>query len=128
MKKYKMYLYFIENRVGIGTLEPRSKQEDRVREIEQSVEQYLRRRVEALGGRCEKFIPDVRRGWPDRVVLLPAGVLVWVETKRPVGGRVSGAQRVAHEDLRRLGQDVRVICTREQVDEFIEEMKKARST
>ena len=103
-----------------------------MQELESSVEQYLRKKVEQLGGRCEKFSPDVRRGWPDRIVLLPpppsGGVLVWVETKRPKGGRVSGAQLVAHEDLRRLGQDVRVLYTREQVDCFIEEMKKARGT
>lgn len=93
-----------------------------MQERETSVEQYLRRQVEARGGRCVKFDPESYRGWPDRIVLLPHGQLVWVETKRPEGGRVSSAQFVAHEDLRRLGQTVIVADSRDDVDELLELM------
>lgn len=86
---------------------------------ERQVEQYLRRRVEELGGRCVKFDPGTARGWPDRIVLLPRGHLIWAELKRPVGGRLSDAQRVAHEELKRLGQYVVVLRSREEVDEFL---------
>lgn len=79
--------------------------------LEKEVEGYLRRRVEQLGGRCVKFLPDYNRGWPDRLVLLPGGRMAWVELKRPRGGRVSAAQRVAHEELRRLGQQVFLVLS-----------------
>jgi len=92
-----------------------------MQQLENEVETYLRKRVEAVGGQCVKFIPDYRRGWPDRVVLLPGGVLVWVELKRPRGGRVAAAQRVAHETLRRLGQTVFVVNSKREVDVLLRE-------
>ena len=91
---------------------------------ENEIERYLRRQVESRGGRCVKFNPENNRGWPDRIVLLPGGVLVWVELKRPRGGVIAPAQYVAHEDLRRLGQHVCVVRTQDEVDQLIEEIAK----
>ena len=82
----------------------------------------MRTVAEARGGRCVKFLPDYQRGWPDRILLLPAGVLVWVETKRPVGGRLSPAQMVAHEVLRRLGQRVELVWTKEEADRLVDSL------
>ena len=92
--------------------------------LESEVESHLRKRIESVGGQCVKFIPDYKRGWPDRLLLLPAGVLLWVETKRPVGGSLSPAQLVAHEQLRRLGQRVEVVWTREDADRLIGELSR----
>lgn len=89
---------------------------------EREVESYLRRRVEALGGECVKFIPDDMPGYPDRIVMLPGGVLVWAETKKPKGGRVSKLQKLRHEQLRALGQHVVVVWTKEQADELVEQL------
>ena len=86
---------------------------------ENEVEAYLRRQVEKLGGLCLKIPADYMRGIPDRIVLLPHGVLVWVETKRPSGGRVSGSQLVVHEMLRRLGQQVVIVWSKEDADELL---------
>ena len=88
------------------------------RQMEREVEGYLVRRVEKMGGMCPKF--DSVRGWPDRIVLLPAGVMAWVETKRLVGGVLSPAQLVVHEQLRRVGQQVYVVWSQEEVDELLE--------
>lgn len=90
------------------------------RQLEREVEGYLVRQVEQRGGMCPKF--DSVRGWPDRIVLLPSGVLAWVETKRPVGGVLSPAQLVAHEQLRRVGQLVYTVCSREEVDVLLESL------
>ena len=92
-----------------------------MREIE--VESYLVRCVEQAGGRCEKFIPDHRAGWPDRIVMMPGGLLVWVETKKPKGGRLSDLQRYAHGILRGLGQRVEVVWTKAEADELIRDMQ-----
>lgn len=91
---------------------------------EREIETYLRRQVEQAGGRCVKFLPDYARGFPDRIVMLPDGVLVWVETKRPRGGRLSVIQRVCHAELRRLGQRVEVLWTKKGVDDFLRELGK----
>ena len=86
------------------------------------MEGHLRRRVEKVGGICVKFLPDFARGFPDRIVLLPGGVLVWVETKRPQGGVLSPVQKVQHVLLRRLGQRVEVVWTKDQADALIDSL------
>lgn len=87
--------------------------------LESRVESYLRERVEKRGGKCIKFLPDFSRGFPDRIVMLPNSFLCWVETKRPEGGKLSASQRVQHALLRRLGQRVEVIWSKEEVDAFL---------
>ena len=91
-------------------------------QLENEVEGHLRRRVEKVGGICVKFLPDFARGFPDRIVLLPRGVLVWVETKRPQGGVLSPVQKVQHVLLRRLGQRVEVVWTKDQADALIDSL------
>ena len=91
-------------------------------QLENEVEGHLRRRVEKVGGVCVKFLPDFARGFPDRIVLLPRGVLVWVETKRPQGGVLSPVQKVQHVLLRRLGQRVEVVWTKDQADALIDSL------
>lgn len=91
-------------------------------QLENEVEGYLRSRVEKAGGLCVKFLPDFARGFPDRIVLLPGGVLVWVETKRPQGGVLSPVQKVQHVLLRRLGQRVEVVWTKDQADDLIDSL------
>lgn len=91
-------------------------------QLENEVEGHLRRRVERVGGICVKFLPDFARGFPDRIILLPRGVLVWVETKRPRGGVLSPVQKVQHVLLRRLGQRVEVVWTKDQADDLIDSL------
>ena len=83
---------------------------------EAAVERYLVEQVEGHGGMCEKFT-SARRGVPDRIVSWP-GRVDFVET-RTVGGRLSVRQKRDHAKRRALGFEVRVIWTREQVDEYI---------
>jgi len=71
-----------------------------------------------LGGLCVKFPPLFFRGFPDRIVLLPGGAVVFVETKAP-GQRPRLIQRKVHDRLRRLGFQVEVLDSVESVDGFI---------
>lgn len=89
--------------------------------LEKDVEQYLVRLVREAGGRCVKFNPDSVRGMPDRIVILPGGILVWVEMKKPRGGKLSEVQKFRHQELRRLDQIVRVCWTKEDVDQLMAE-------
>lgn len=90
-------------------------------EFEKDIEAYLKRRVETdVGGLCLKFVTDVGKGMPDRLVLLPPdGRVVWVEMKRK-GGRLSEMQKYQHARLRKRGAEVVVLWTKAEVDEFID--------
>lgn len=84
-------------------------------ELERDIEQYLAQRVEDLGGLCLKH---GQNGWPDRIVLLPGGVIVWVELKRR-GGKLSAVQIYRASQLDKLGQHVVSAWSREDVDELL---------
>lgn len=87
---------------------------------EDTVEGYLVQRVQALGGQCPKlmFLP----GWPDRLVLLPGGILAFVETKRPHGGRDEPLQPRVQRMLRKLGFAVYKANTKSAIDKLLEEI------
>ena len=86
--------------------------------MEKQIEKHLVEAVEQLGGLCVKFPPLFFRGFPDRIVLLPGGAVVFVETKAP-GQRPRLIQRKVHDHLRRLGFQVEVLDSVESVDGFI---------
>ena len=88
---------------------------------ESDVEGYLFDRVAAAGGLCVKFLPDHMTGMPDRIVMLPAGVTLWVETKKPKGGVVSAIQKHRHRQLRALGQTVELCWTKADADRIVRE-------
>jgi hypothetical protein len=90
---------------------------------ESTIEKRLKRGIEALGGLCEKFTSPGTRGVPDRLIMLPGGRIIFVETKAPK--KVPNPlQAKDHERRRKLGCDVRVIDTVEKVDEFLKEIAK----
>lgn len=91
--------------------------------LEREVESHLFSLARAQGWGCEKFKPDLNSGMPDRLILLPDRRCIWVELKRPKGGRLSPLQRYQHKKLRNMGQDVRVVWTKEQADSLVEEIK-----
>ena len=93
-------------------------------QLEKDVEGYLTRQVERLDGKCLKFIPDIDNGMPDRIVLLPGGIVVWVELKNGKTEKARKLQRLQHRRLRLLGQRVEVVQTKEAVDELLEEYRR----
>lgn len=71
--------------------------------LERDIEQKLRRLVEKRGGWCLKWVCPGWSGVPDRIVLLPGGRVIFVETKRPKGGRLSKMQEKWRDWLTELG-------------------------
>lgn len=71
--------------------------------LEKDIERKLRTQVEALGGRCLKWVCPGWSGVPDRIVLLPGGRIYFVETKRPKGGELAKLQEKWGEWLNKLG-------------------------
>ena len=88
---------------------------------ERDVERYLVGRVERMGGMCMKFVSPGNDGVPDRIVILPGGVIVLVELKAR-HGRLNSIQRWQQGCLKRRDVDVRTVWSREQVDEMLKEV------
>lgn len=90
---------------------------------ESTVEKYLKEQVELAGGEIRKLAWIGHRSAPDRAVFLNG--VYFVETKRP-GLDATQAQAREHNKLRKHGADVRVINTKEKVDEFIREITRKK--
>lgn len=87
---------------------------------EESVENYLYRRVKAARGLCIKLVPAGLVGIPDRLVLLPGGVVVFVEVKKPRGSKVARLQVYWCDKLRAMGFRSVFVFTRDEVDGLME--------
>lgn len=92
---------------------------------EKSIERYLIRRVEELGGVCLKYSNFGQAGYPDRICMLPGGYTAWVELKSK-DGRVSTLQSRRMTALLDLGQNVFVCYSREDVERAINHYFKHR--
>ena len=86
---------------------------------ETTVETYLRKRVEAVEGLCEKHVSPGRRAVPDRLITWPhGGVMDLVETKAP-GGKPRKDQLRDHKKRADRGVTVWVLSSKLAVDEFM---------
>lgn len=85
---------------------------------ENVIEEYLRDKVKAIGGRAYKFLSPGNSGVPDRLVLLPGGICIFVELKAP-SKEPTTLQLLQHKKLRTLGFIVLVIDSKQKVDELI---------
>lgn len=91
---------------------------------EKTIERRLLDEVRKAGGICMKFTSPAFSGVPDRLILMPGGVMVFAELKAP--GKTPGKlQRTVHGMLRDLGFRVEVIDSMERVKEVIDEIRTA---
>ena len=101
--------------------------------LERDIEDYLNKRVKAMGGEVRKVQWIGRNSAPDRLVMLPngrtfavdeigGGRTIWVEVKNPKtivtfpADARERAQHREHERMRKMGQRVEVIGTLEGVE------------
>lgn len=87
---------------------------------ETTVEKRLREKTEKAGGKAWKWVSPGTVGVPDRILLLPGGRIVFVETKAP-GRRPDPIQAYRIRQLQSLGFQVEVMDSKEEVDYFFEE-------
>lgn len=64
---------------------------------------------------CQIHKYEIRRGEPDRICLLPKGICIFIETKRP-GEDLRKSQERAFKRLRKLGFECFMCDTKEKVD------------
>ena len=87
---------------------------------ERDIERYLIREVERRGGLCWKFISSVG-GVPDRLVIMPGGVLAFLEVKRPGNvPRILQVKRITQ--LNRMGFYSTWVDSKEKVNEVLDEI------
>lgn len=92
--------------------------------LEKDIERRLGSLVKQYGGKYIKFYSSAETGIPDRVVVLPGGVVIFVELKRPKGGKLSAMQKYQIEQLRDLDCWVEVVKNYEQIDELFQKYEK----
>lgn len=80
------------------------------------------RRVRQIGGIAYKFTSPSNRGVADRLVVLPGGVVWFVEVKRR-GGRMTLLQEVFKRDIQRLGHNYMTVWDVSDVETFIQGVK-----
>lgn len=71
--------------------------------LEREIEHKFRRLIIRHGGLCLKWVCPGWTGVPDRLVLLPGGRIIFVELKRPKGGKFSEMQKWWAKKLTEFG-------------------------
>ena len=81
-------------------------------------EPRLRAEVESLGGLLLAFNPGSNKFYPNRLVLMPGGLMIFVETST-VPSTLSPGQQLQHNKLRRMDYTVLLGWTASDVDKII---------
>lgn len=90
---------------------------------EAETERYLKKKIEALGGLCLKFVSPGNDGVPDRIVIFPKGEVCFVELKAP-GAKLKPLQRYWQQQLLNRMVIAGSASSKEEVDGFIESCKR----
>ena len=88
------------------------------RRSEKALERYFCAQMRRLGYPCIKQFNPYEAGWPDRLIVLPRGRVIWVEFKS-TGQKPTELQLQRHTDLRALYHVVYTVATREEADTII---------
>ncbi len=98
---------------------------------EKWLERRLVTRVRLTGGRALKYQNPIETGFPDRLLLYPGGVALWVELKSR-GKKPTEMQQHRMQQLRNLGFCVWVADCKETIEQIVqtaqELSEKARQT
>ena len=89
--------------------------------LEKEIEKKFALAVKRAGGIAPKFVSPGYAGMPDRLVLLPDGVIAFAELKAP-GQKPRPIQEARHRLLRRLGFRVYVIDSEDQIGGMLHEI------
>lgn len=85
---------------------------------EKSIERYLVEQAKQNGWLCLKYSNPNMVGYPDRLLVLPDGGVVWVELKSR-GRKPTRMQQIRMTELAGMGHRVYVIDNKTTVDELI---------
>lgn len=86
---------------------------------EGKIQKYAKERFEAIGGLVRKLSYEGRAGAPDLLVILPGGIVWFVEIKKDESTKPDPHQLREHERMRKRGANVFVVGSFKQVDDLI---------
>jgi Holliday junction resolvase len=88
---------------------------------ESEIEKILVREVKKLGGKAYKWVSPGNDGVPDRIVVFPNKMPVFVELKTDTG-KLSALQKVQCKKLLDLGQRVEIVYGIDGLSQFFQDM------
>ena len=89
---------------------------------ERDVESWLGKQIIKMGGLFYKWVSPGNAGVPDRIVILPGGVILFVELKTD-RGRLSLIQSHVQEEIRKRGGHVITIYGMEAAKQLVRGLK-----
>ena len=89
------------------------------KDSEKLIEAKLGKAIKDMGGWSIKLLSTFIKGLPDRMCLLPTGIIFFVEVKS-TGKKPTISQKIIHKKLRSLGFNVYVIDSLSMLDGLIE--------
>lgn len=89
-------------------------------ESEKVLEKLLVDEVKKVGGFCFKLLANYVAGLPDRICLLPGGIIFFAEIKT-TNKKPTKIQSVIHKKIRNLGFEVFVIDSSKQINAILNE-------
>lgn len=95
-----------------------------MRTIEKDIERWLGIQLKKLGCIYMKFVSPGNDGVPDRIVILPGGLVVFAELKDEKG-LLRPNQRVQIERMRKLGASVSVVTGKLGATLFVDDIRRA---
>ena len=91
---------------------------------EKKVERHLVNCIKLIGGEAYKFTSPARRFVPDRVCVMPQGILIFVEVKGS-NGRLSSGQVRELDRLHAKGHACFVVESKEDVNTLVNKLNAA---
>ena len=92
--------------------------------LEKDIEKWLGDQVTNMGCLYYKFVSPGNRGVPDRIIVVPPGIAMFVELKTDKG-RTSAIQDVQIKRLQRVGAPVRVVKGRTDAERLVADIRVA---
>lgn len=109
-------------RVGPDAIFAWSQMREEVILLEKQIEEWMRKEIEKMGGKFFKFVSPGNDGVPDRIAILPGGLICFVELKRD-GKELRPLQEYVCGQLKELGCNVLKVRGIEEANRAIMWMK-----
>lgn len=90
--------------------------------LEKDIEDWLNSQIEMMGGLAFKFVSPGNPGVPDRIYILPNGMVWFVELKQQLG-KVAGIQKYQRERLLKMGCNYCLVRGMDSAKEFVQKLK-----